>query len=175
VSGPRLRASDPYPVRLAAARALLAKPPPAHVPVDLVDQLTAAARDTRATLDHIGEELRSRDRWGGSEVREASDDAHEQEAAARVLAATIGEAHTICSHLRRGGPQIALLRLPLHDLVCRKCSRTLRLPPPDEDDRCDWCGARGVELFTPFTVSHGPILAIGDACDDCATALGADQ
>ena len=51
-------------------------------------------------------------------------------------------------------------------------SATIRRPPPDEADRCDVCGARGVVTFVPFAMRQGPALVIGDACPDCAACSG---
>jgi hypothetical protein len=40
------------------------------------------------------------------------------------------------------------------------------------DDECDLCAVRGVEMFSPFAVRHGPALIAGDACQSCASVLG---
>jgi hypothetical protein len=46
-------------------------------------------------------------------------------------------------HLCRTPAAPALALLAEHRVVCERCARTRRHPPADEDDRCDWCGARG--------------------------------
>jgi hypothetical protein len=90
---------------------------------------------------------------------------------AHILAAVL-DCLDVCVHLRRGGPQPAFVQLPLRRIDCTRCVRTLRRPPPDEADRCDVCGTRGVMTFTPFACHHGPALVTGDACPSCASTLG---
>jgi hypothetical protein len=89
-----------------------------------------------------------------------------------LLLAAVFDCTTICVHLRRGGPQPAFVRLPLRRIDCERCAGTVRRPPPDEADRCDVCGARGVVTFVPLVANHGPALVLGDACSDCADELG---
>lgn len=89
-----------------------------------------------------------------------------------VIRATLAlRGSTACSHLRKSGPQPAFASLPLHRVDCLRCARTLRKPPGDEDDRCDWCGDRGVEVFTAWGFHLGPIFIGGDACDSCVASL----
>ena len=91
-----------------------------------------------------------------------------------MLAALL-DSPAACCHLKRGGPQPAIVRLPLRRFDCGRCVRTLRRPRPDEADRCDVCGARGVVTFVPFAMRMGPALVLGDACPDCADVLGIRQ
>jgi hypothetical protein len=93
---------------------------------------------------------------------------------AHLLAATL-DCTTVCVHVRRGGPRPAFVRLPLRRVDCSRCMDTVRRPPPDEADRCDVCGDRGVVTFVPFAVRQGPALVVGDACSDCAAVLGIVQ
>jgi len=138
-----------------------------------MDQSAAAARDSEAWLHRVAvllpliEPIRcggitgpiQGDRWSPEGV----------EAVSRLLA-TVWEFRS-CIHLRRTPAQPALAALPLRRVDCRRCAGTKRNPPADEDDRCDWCGARGVVDFTPIIVQYGPLLAAGDACDACAPAF----
>lgn len=88
---------------------------------------------------------------------------------ARFLVAVTGPA--LCCHLRSGKPEPVVARLALHRLDCFRCAETVRRPPTGEDDRCDWCGKRGVTMFKPVGIQRGPVLAIGDACYECADHL----
>ena len=157
--------------RLAQARALVARgaqPLPGH----LADQLGAAGAEAGALHDRIGAALPILDPRRGWRRREEA--APSDETRAYLLAALFGCA-AVCVHLRRGGPRPAFVRLPLRRIDCERCTRTLRRPPSDEDDRCDICGARGVAIFHPFAVRLGPTLVLGDACAGCAGGIGIVQ
>jgi hypothetical protein len=91
------------------------------------------------------------------------------ETRAYLLAAVMGCAP--CCHLRRGGPQPALVMLPLRRIACTRCADTIRRPVTAPDE-CDVCGARGVEVFVPFSCHQGPAIIGGDCCQDCADVLG---
>jgi hypothetical protein len=62
------------------------------------------------------------------------------EVKAYLVAVVLGS-EAWCCHLKRGGPQPAVIRLPLRRADCSRCSQTLRKPPANEDDRCDVCGS----------------------------------
>ena len=157
--------------RLALARRLLARgAPPA--PVHLADQFDAAADEVRVLHDRLGVVLPlvAPDRtWHHRIDASPSDDVK-----AYLVAAVLG-CETYCCHLRRGGPQPAIVRLPLRRADCGRCVQIIRRPPASEDDMCDVCGTRGVTVFVPFAVHHGPALIAGDACPSCAGVLGIVQ
>ena len=163
--------SHPFAVRLALARALIAREVP-PVPVPVADQLGAAGSEAVRLHDRIAAALPILEpHRGWRRLREAapSDDAR-----AYLLAALL-DCASVCPHIRSGGPRPAFARLPLRRIDCERCSRTFRRPPVDEDDRCDVCGARGVATFHPFAVRLGPTLVLGDACPGCAESLGIVQ
>ncbi|MDP9403843.1 MAG: hypothetical protein M3P85_11090 [Actinomycetota bacterium] len=159
-----------YATRLAAARgfvAALKERGEPDLPTHLTDQLGAASAEAhhrlyalRATMAVV-----SPDRAWRKSV-----DLDLDEARARMLAA-LADLRP-CPHLRRPqSPRPALALLALRLLVCDRCAATVRNPPPDEADRCDVCGKREVEVFTPLGLQVGPMVLIGDACGDCATGL----
>lgn len=76
-----------------------------------------------------------------------------------------------CIHLRRGGPQPSVARLPLGRVDCQRCARTVRRPPVGSEHRCDWCGADDVTEWQPRMVQLGSMLVYGDACRRCAAAF----
>jgi len=160
-----------FATRLRFARALIAggaTPAPGH----LADQLDAASAEVREAHDRLGVVLPlvAPDRtWHHRIDASPSDDVK-----AYLLAAVLGCA-AYCIHLRRGGPQPAFVRLPLRRADCGRCVQIIRRPPASEDDMCDVCGARGVSIFHPFAVRHGPALIAGDVCSDCAAMLGIVQ
>jgi len=166
MSGPPARRS--FADRLALARRLVARRP-LRPDVHLADQLAAAGSEARALHDRMGAVLPALqpDRaWYQRIEADPSDDVR-----AYILAALL-DCTTVCVHIRRGGPQPAFVQLPLRRVDCGRCVGTIRRPPPDEDDRCDVCGARGVVIFHPFAVRQGPALIAGECCPDCATVLG---
>jgi len=140
---------------------------PASATAAEVDQIRAAASEAEDTARRIGEALRrlEPERWSALQSDRAG-----AEILARVLVA-MESMDTTCPHLRQAGPQPAFVRLPLHRIDCARCSSTVRRPPVDEDDRCDWCGTRGVVEFTPIVMQHGPLVVLGDACPGCAEVL----
>jgi hypothetical protein len=158
----------PFAARLALARAMLARGAPA-APVHLADQFRAASADTRLLHDRIGVLMPLLE--PGRNWRQRMDAEPPDDTRAYLLAALLGCTEA-CPHLRRGGPQPAFVRLPLHRTDCQRCVQTLRRPPVGEDDCCDVCGQRSVVTFYPFAVRQGPALIVGDACPACADVLG---
>lgn len=157
--------------RLAAARAVATGRATRRLPTGLRDQLHAAATETAELQHRLFAMVRALEPGRGWRSPAATDEAASIERTAHAVAAITG--CRSCVHLRRGGPQPAVARLALHRVDCRRCLATVRRPPPDEDDRCDWCGRHGVESFTPVSVQLGAALVLGDACPDCAERMGA--
>lgn len=158
----------PFRDRLALARRMLARRA-SRPPVHLADQLDAAGREARVLHDRLGAVLPLIEpdcNWRRRADAEPSDDTR-----AYLLAALLG-CTTVCIHIRRGGPQPAIARLPLGRVDCDRCVGTLYRPPLGDDDRCDICTTRGVTTFHPFAVRLGPLLLAGDACRACADVLG---
>jgi len=157
--------------RLNVARRLLARGA-SRPPVHLANQLEAAGKDARVLHDRLVAALPilqpDRQWYGRVEV------APSDEVKALLLAAIL-DCTTMCIHLRRGGPRPAFVQLPLRRVDCERCVRTLRRPPPENDDQCDICDRHGVVTFHPFACRQGPLLLAGDACADCAAALGIVQ
>jgi hypothetical protein len=154
--------------RLALARRMVARGA-RSLPVDVADQLDAAGRETRLLHDRLGQVLPMMEptrNW-----RQRADCEPSDEVRAYLLAALLGCA-TVCIHLRRGGPRLAIARLPLRRIDCGPCSQTLHHPPAEDVDRCDVCTQLGVTTFHPFAVRQGPVLLAGDACGSCAVVLG---
>lgn len=157
-----------FATRLARARAMIARgaePAPSHI----ADQLEAARADASVMHDRMGAVLPilEPDRaWRQRLDTSTSDDVR------AYLLAALFDCTTLCPHLKQGGPQPAIVKLPLRRADCRRCAATLRRPPPDEHDRCDVCTARGVVVFVPFAIQQGPALMVGDACPECAAVLG---
>jgi hypothetical protein len=138
------------------------------MPAHLADQLDAAASEVREAHDRLGVVmpfLAPDRRWHRRAETAPSDDIR-----AYLLAGVLG-CTAYCVHLRRGGPQPAFIRLPLRRADCARCAQTIRRSVTG-DDECDLCSARGVEMFSPFAVRHGPALIAGDVCQSCADALG---
>lgn len=133
------------------------------LPSWVVDQLDAAAAEAwRRFMVPAGAVFAYGAERDGDEGRAAME---------LLIAATIDcEA---CCHIRRArGPVPMLVALPLHLALCERCSRTVRNPPPGEEDRCDLCGSRGNTSFTPFQASLGSAVVGGDAGPCCARRLG---
>jgi hypothetical protein len=140
--------------------------------VHLADQFDAASAEVREAHDRLGIvlPLLAPDRsWRYRVEACASDDVR-----AYLVAGVLG-CTTYCSHLRRGGPQPAFIRLPLRRADCGRCVQTVRRAPAGEDDRCDLCGARDVVTFVALAVRQGPALIAGDVCLACAAVLGVLQ
>jgi hypothetical protein len=169
----RTRMSD-YDTRVADARQAVAALAQLHrrgpLPTGLHDQLDAAARDTTGLFRAYDGMLRilapDRD-WQLHESTSA--DPRYSELAARTLA-TIA-AFRVCAHLRHTPAQPAIVRLAIRRIDCHRCTATHVNPPAGEDDRCDWCGQRGVTTFWPVSYTLGVWLVGGDACRACAEAL----
>lgn len=151
---------------VAALHAWDRPPPPG-----MLDQLGAASRDAFGMFTRIAGSLAESDPRWPRPASSTTDPAATVEGLARVLVAV--ESARWCSHLRTGGPQPAVARLTLRRVDCRRCVHTVRKAPPDEDDRCDYCGDRGVTRFWPVVLDVGLIVAAGDACETCGTALRA--
>lgn len=152
---------------LAAARSAVRESGPAPTSSEL-DQLLAASGEARTAMrdmQHVLADLAPDRTWSPMRSSDAG-----EEIAARVMVAMSFVEH-VCPHLRSGGPQPAFVKLALHRIDCARCGGTVRRPPADEDDRCDWCGGRGVERFQPLVMQGGPLVVMGDACGDCAAAM----
>jgi hypothetical protein len=162
---------DPFATRLTLARAVIARGA-APAPVHLADQLAAAGHEARALHDLIGSALPilQPDRAWHQRI-----DTSPSEAVRAYILAAMLDCTTVCCHLKRGGPQPAFDLLALRRVDCWRCVQTTRRPPPDEGDRCDVCGARGIVTFVPFAVRLGPALVVGDGCSACARILGIVQ
>jgi hypothetical protein len=157
-----------FSTRLRVARELLARGP-APMPLHLADQFDAASSEICEAHDRLRAviPLLAPDRRWHHRVEQDSS----AETRAYLVAGVLG-CETYCCHLRRGGPQPAFVRPPLRRADCGRCVQIVRRSPPDESDRCDLGGARGVEMFSPFVVRHGPALISGDVCQSCAEVLG---
>jgi hypothetical protein len=161
----------PFAHRLAAARQMIARGA-AGVPGHLADQFAAATGETRQITDRLGvlmPVLQPDRHWRQRVEAQPSDDVR-----AYLLAGLLA-CGDVCPHLRRGGPQPAVVCLALGRTDCTRCVGTLRRPSAEDDDRCDVCGRRGVVTFVPFAMRSGPLLVAGDACADCASVLGIAQ
>jgi len=140
-----------------------------RVPLHERDQIAAAAVSTRNLVDLAAIEMRARQPergWHGPIERPS-----ESEPMAVLAAAVLDCLERTCVHLRREGPQPAVVSLPLRRVDCRRCAATVRRPPAGDSDRCDVCGQRGVITFVPFVCGSGPLLVLGDACPSCASRL----
>jgi hypothetical protein len=161
-----------YQERLDGARKAVAaiRASGGKLPADVEDQLAAATRDTKGLFDEFEQAVTLIDpgrdwRSSRSPIRSARFD----EVTARTLA-TIAT-FRLCLHHRRTPAQPCIARLAVRRLDCRRCTATMVRPPDGEDDRCDWCGRRGVATFWPVTYTSGTMLVCGDACRDCAAEL----
>lgn len=176
-NGTRNAAERPYAARLALARELLAafrsQPPPRELVDALAPAVAAAVQGARETHWFLVQAAQAR----APELRGrvVGDRAVAWETMARALAALLVPGVEVCAHLRREPLQPALVLLAVRRVCCRRCVATVRRPPADEADRCDWCGARGVSTFTPVAATVGALVTIGDACAACAEALIPDS
>lgn len=159
----------PFDERLAIAREILRYAPDAvsHIPAHDRDQLQAAADETRVFAQVARNFLTASQPERGWRLLERANPLPDQHA--YLLAALLDISS--CSHLRKGGPQPAFGSLPLRRIDCQQCVQTRRTPPPEDGDRCDVCGTRGIDFFIPFSCATGPVLVSGDACSRCAVAL----
>jgi len=139
-------------------------------PVHLADQLGAAGKETQRLVDCVATLMPLLK--PGRPWHQRTDTRPSMEMRAYLLAAVLSCLQNVCGHLRRGGPQPAIARLPLSRIDCARCVGIIRRPPADEADRCDVCTARGVSRFHPFACRLGPTLLVGDACPACAELLG---
>jgi hypothetical protein len=161
----------PFADRLALARAKIARGA-APAPVHVADQLVSAGAEAGVAHDRLGAALPLIQ--PGRNWRQRIDPAPSDDVRAYILAAVL-ECTRVCVHIRRGGPRPSFALLALRRVDCWRCVQTMRRPPPDEADRCDVCGARGITTFVPFAMRQGPALVVGDACPDCAAVLGIVQ
>ena len=158
----------PFIERLALARELVdhASEIEAGVPTHRADQLEAAAHEAawlgRNTMRAV-QALELRRGWHAL----SGYTSYQQKT--YLLAALLDASP--CVHLRREGPQPAFVRLALRRADCQRCIQVHRLPPPDEADRCDVCGERGVDWFVPFVVTMGSVVMGGEVCSECAAVL----
>lgn len=161
------------PEQLAAAKAYIDQVMAAPLPPDhILDQVRASARDAHEQakfLAHFLAATNPTEAWESHFPRPGEAEPLRDDVAALLVVALRGLSH--CPHLKRSGPQPAWARLSLHRLDCRRCLATLRYPPEDEADRCDWCHSRGNVVFRPYVVQSGPLLACGDACNACNEVL----
>lgn len=159
--------------RLTAARQLLASgSSEPRFAAHMQDQIDSAARECHHYAERVGTIVALLEPHRGWRQLTRYDDAEQR---AYLLAAMLDCMRNVCPHLRKEGPQPAYAALPLRRLDCRRCAGIRRLPPPEDADRCDVCGSRGVSRFVPFVVSVGPTLVSGDVCPSCAGALGIQE
>lgn len=158
--------------RLQAARRLVAayeEANPASAGHHL-DQTAAATADAHRAVLHLGKVMAARQPERGWQTYTQEEHGRiPPEIAARCLV-VLTELER-CRHLLNSGPQPAWARLALGRVDCARCMATVRLPPADEADRCDWCGSRGNVIFSAVAIQSGPVLLFGDACGPCGTAL----
>lgn len=155
--------------RLQDARFILAHRGQRTVPLHLDDQLQAAEAEALTLSHRLLDALRTITPGRGWK---AATHPPSLDAEAHVLAAVLACLPRTCPHLRNGGPQPAYAQLPLGRVDCTRCLHTLRLPPAEDADRCDLCGARGIAWFVPIALTSGPLTVIGDVCSACAGVLG---
>jgi hypothetical protein len=150
--------------RLELARHLVAhgSTPPAHE----LDQLDAAARETREQIGVVGVLLTLAQPTRGWRHAHRSGTPEQQ---AYLTAALLG--CRSCIHIRRSGPQPVVATLALRRIDCRRCANTLRRPSADDGNRCEMCDRRGISWFVPFVAAMGPLLVAGDVCQSCARIL----
>jgi len=76
---------------------------------------------------------------------------------------------TSCKHVDFHKPQIFVGHLARKNHVdCVTCGlRRVARSAKDNPDRCDECGARGVESFYAFIAQSGMFLILGEICPDC--------
>lgn len=135
--------------------------PPSPGEIASRDQFHAAAEDSMESLYAMGSLL-------GYPV---TDDVMTDDVLARVTLAWLA-CHS-CPHIKQNSAQPHVALLAVHRLVCERCAKTLVNPPPENDDRCDWCWAHGHTDFWPIRMSYGPAILMGDACDNCNAKLKA--
>jgi hypothetical protein len=173
--GPRrARRGDPWPVRLQAARRIVAalraeRFPP--IPGDWLTVLNVGAQEAerfRAVLLEHRTDLRAAE-------------SVEDEVTARFIAVML-ECDPACAHTRRPEDPPSVERLPFYlllahrQIVCRICfardwsDRGRRPPTRIPDDRCDWCEAR-TETFHEHILRNPTFLIFSNACGPCHRAM----
>ena len=159
--------SDSYELlRMEISLALASREGPAQLPPGWLAALDQAGAETQRLLNA---DARVRD------TVTTVDPARVRNAASRVLAAMgVGRWRGLCSHLRTHPAQPAIVRLPVRSIDCHRCVVLLPVKPPspDEDDRCDLCGRREVDVFYPLRLALSSWLILGDVCSTCADACG---
>jgi len=150
---------------------LLVKVP--RSPTWLVDQVEAAAGELAPVSRDCGRAI-------GGTVRTPTKAVQDVVAVLALALAT--RVRRMCAHMgdarQLGRPRPAIVHLGSRDAACLECiqSGRFRLRRPVDDGLCDVCdlpapGAPGA-LFTPFVITTGARLVLGDAGECCADALG---
>lgn len=136
--------------------------------VSAIDQFLAATQDADRHTRHVASQP------GMSQFPAT------YEWALRVIArasTVLGASVEACPHwddVYNSGYQPGFMFLTQKFVSCVPCVRlysVLHTPPLGEDDRCDWCGDRGVKMFTSHVCRVGPMTVVGDACDVCTEQL----
>ena len=134
------------------------KPASPRSPLDIArgDQTQGASEDNMETMGRV---------LGQPDIEgEMSDDV-----LARVTLAWLA-CHP-CPHIKENAAQPHVALLAVHRLACERCVKTVVKPPPENEDRCDWCWSHGHTQFQPIRMSYGPATLMGDACDACNAKL----
>lgn len=79
-----------------------------------------------------------------------------------------------CPHIKKNPALRHVALLAIHRLACQRCAGTVINPPPENEDRCDWCWSHGHSDFWPIRMSYRSAVLIGDACDACNAKLKAE-
>lgn len=163
--------------RLVAKHRRLVEAAEAQVHPALALALLPGARAALEAVEAAGRDPRLAATAGGhlTTVYGAAAIRHARELAARTLAAMeLGNA-TPCPHLEGVlvPPGLVYVLLSYRRLACEGCMQALLAtgPDPADDDRCDWCGTRGVTWFHPVLAPLGPCVVSGAACRSCFAAL----
>lgn len=163
-----LQPSNAYLDRVLAAERILGAAQEAvergmTPPVDLADQMLAAARDTSEIVERMANM--------GQPVMERTSNAQDKATAARMALVVAGVMGTKrCEHLNKVPIQPAQCLLPMKMTLCLTCTAE---PPAIvvPDDACDLCEAQPVTHFRPVTFQLGAIMVIGQICQGCNTRL----
>lgn len=86
------------------------------------------------------------------------------------ILAAIMDVTEFCPHIG-DKPMPMLVSLGLRRTLCFDCASHCGGFPSSDADRCDVCGTRGHEFFTPVAMAFGPMTVLGDVCDECAGVL----
>lgn len=159
-----------YEARVAELTRELASLPPRVMPGWLKDQIETASAEAVRGLVRIKDAIArgELDRFHPSDDEGWSQGSLEFKA--RLMLAL--SQCTPCGHLHN--PRVFYVRLGLRRSDCTDCLNAELVepePPPEDADRCDWCGAKGVVIFTPHYIQQGPAIVLGNACDDCNKAI----